>query len=353
MRVCGALAGVVAICVAGACHAADVTLLVGFPPGQGTEVESAPDVTSGALMRLSSDPTYEEAGRFYAERLSAFLPDQPRMRMKMMPGASSLLAARRLLAATPGDGEMLALLGPRVIFEPLVAPDRVTWKADGFAWIGARQRDDDLCIARSDAPVRSAGDLRTQSMFMAALAPGSRSFVYARALNELGGARLTIVAGYGGDLEVARALETDEAQGWCGWSATAFRDRHGDWAREGGARAIVQFTAARDGGGLAIPRAEDLASNDADRAAMRAIAAQTRFGAFALAASPTMAPARVAAWRAAFLAMMRDTETLRIAADRGWTIDPVSGDDLQALATRLAALSPEARASLKRALRAP
>ena len=332
-------------------QAADMTLLVGFPPGQGADVESAPDTTTEAGRRLTSEPTYEDAGRFYAERLGRFLPDAPRIALKSAPGASSLLAARRLLADTSGQGTMIALLGPRVVLEPLVSPPNAPWEPDGFAWLGALRRDDDICVARTDAPARDIAGLRTSGMYAAALAPGSRGFIYARALNELGGAKLKIISGYGSEFEITRALETGEANFWCGWSMTALRERHGDLLRDGKARALAQFTMTPDGQGLSIPRASEIAKSAGDREAMRAVESQTRFGAFALAASPSTDQRRVGELRAALLAMARDPETRALAATRGLDLDPVPGEELQGLATSLKATSPDARGRLRGVLR--
>ncbi len=313
------LAALMAVAMTAIAAAAELTLLVGFPPGQGADVESSPDATTEAGRRLTTEPTYEDAGRFYAERLGAFLPGAPKITTKSAPGASSLLAARRLLADASGDGLTLALLGPRAVLEPLVSPQNAPWPPDGFAWLGAMRRDDDICVARADAPAHEIGDLRTVEMFAAALAPGSRGFIYARALNELGGARLKIVSGYGSEFEIIRAL--------------------------------VQFTMTPAGQGLSIPRASDFPLDEIDREAMRAVESQTRFGAFALAASPATRPQRVAELRAALIAMANDPETRAIAASRGFDLDPVPGEELQGLATSLKSMSPTARERLRKVLR--
>ena len=334
--------------------AAPVTLLVGFAPGQGADVVAGPDSLTDAGRRLTSEATYDDSGRFYAERLGAFLPGAPAVTMKLLPGAGSLLAAATLRAAR-GDGSVLAMLGPRAVLEPLVRPRNASWRAADFKWIGARQRDDDVCVARADSGVATTADLRAKELFVAALAPGSRSYIYASALNELGGARLKIISGYGGEFESARALETGEVLAWCGWSQNALLYRHEELLRGGRVRTLVRFSVdAVDGRDVPraedIPRAEDLAASGDDRATMRAVASQTRFGAFTLAAPPSTPPIVVERLRAAYLAMLRDPETLRLAAARGLDVDPVPGDELQTLAGELDALPAGAAARLGVAL---
>ncbi len=329
-----------------AARAADIELLVGFAPGQGADMAAGPDAASEATRRLTSETTYDDAGRFYAENLGRFLPGSPRVTARLLPGAGSLLAANRLASAS-GEGAVLALLGPRSVFEPLIDPQNARWLASDFHWIGALSRDDGVCVARNDAHVAGPADIRTHEVFTAALAPGSRSFVYARALNELGGARLKIISGYGGAFEATRALETGEVQAWCGWTMNTLLYSRSSLLRDGELNPFVRFTVETGVKPTGMPAASAFASSVAERAAMRAVASQTRFGAFALAASPATPEKTVDALRSSFLAMLRDPGVLQAAAQRGMIVDPVPGAELQALAAELNELDAGAREKLR------
>ncbi len=333
------------------CRAADLTLLVAFPPGQGPSIASTPDISSLAGTRLGAEPTFEDAGRFFGERFGAFVAGSPNIAMKLAPGAAGLLAARRMLADPSAEGATLGLLGPSAVLEPLVEPRVAPWSPSAFQWIGALRDDEDICAARVDAARPGSGLFGQDVSFAATLAPGSRSYIYARALNELAGQRLKIVSGYAGEFEIARALETGEANVWCGGTLASLEQRYPDLIRENRLRPVLRFSTRPAGEGLPLPRADELAATDADRDAMIAVESQTRFGAFAFAVSPSTNPARVAELRAAFLAMARDPATRRLGAARGLDVDPVAGEELQALAGRLALLSPEARERLRVALR--
>lgn len=330
--------------------AANITLLVGFPPGQGAETVGGPDATSEAGARLASGTTYEDIGRFYAERLGAFLPGAPGMTMKSTPGAGGLLAARTLANASART-PMLGLLGPRVAFDSLTNLPNAAWRAADFHWIGALTRTDDVCVVRADSGVANLADLKRHEVFMATLPPGSRTWIYARALNELAGARLHIISGYGSSFEATRALATGETQAWCGWSASDVLYRQPAALHTSGARPLLRFSVSRENSSLDLPLAENAVPGEPERQAMGAIATQTRFGAYALAAPPQTPPDIVAAWRAGFLAMAHDPETLHTAELRGIDVDPVAGEELQALAQRLDSLAPDARAALARVLR--
>ncbi len=329
-----------------------VTILVGFAAGQSADMASNNEGADSAGQRLTSEPTYDQAARLYAAHLGRFLPGNPAVEFRLVPGAGSLVAARQLTERAARDGTALLMPGPAVVFAP------VTGAAGGFdpralAWIGARQRDDDVCLARAGAAARTLDDLRKAETFAAALTPGSKSWVYPRALIAFAGTKLKIISGYASAFEVNRALETGETDVWCGWSAGALRHRHPDLLREGKVRLLVQFTRAAAGERMQIPAAGDLPEAGPARDAMRAVESQTRFAAFALAAPAKIPPARLAQLREGFLAMLRDPAFLADAARAGAEVDPVSGEELQDGMEQALALSPEARGLLRDLLRGP
>ena len=326
-----------------------MTILVGFAAGQSAD-SSVTTEMEGAGQRLTSEPPYDQAAKFYAAHLGRFLPGKPSIDVRLVPGAGSLVAARRMLEAK-ADGTTIAMLGPSAAFAAITG-EGGGFDAEKIAWIGARERDDDVCVSRIDAPVSRAETFTEIGAFTAALTAGSRSWIYARALNQLAGAKLKIIAGYASGFEVARALETGETDVWCGWSISALRTRYPDWLRAGKARLLVQFSRV-EGGALAIPRASDLPKDPFAREAMQVLERQTRFQAFALAASTKLPPERLETLRSAYLAMLRDPGVLQQAGRLGLGVEPVPGGELQDEAAAVHAASPQARALLKSVLRGP
>ncbi len=323
-----------------------ITILVGFAAGQSPDMAANNEGADSAGQRLTSEPTYDQAARLYAAHLGRFLPGKPNVEFKLVPGAASLVAARQMTARPASDGAVIAMLGPAPIMGTL------TGNAGGFdpgalAWIGARQRDDDVCLARAGASVRSLDDATQRETFAAALAPGSKSWTYPRALNALAGTKFKIISGYSSAFEVTRALETGETDAWCGWSIGALRLRHPDLLREGKVNLLAQFSRAEASARMQVPNAEDLPVQPAAREAMSAIASQTRFAAFALAAPATTEPARLRLLRTAFLEMLRSPEFLADAARVGAEVDPVSGEEMQSEAARVLSASPTARGILR------
>jgi tripartite-type tricarboxylate transporter receptor subunit TctC len=320
-----------------------VTILVGY--GAWQSAESANDPARSGNQPLSSEPAFDQAARLYAAHLPRFLPGAPAVEVRLAPGAGGLVAARRLIAARPADGATLGLLGAQPLFDALLDE---SFDPRALVWIGARQRDDDVCIVRSDGPVARIEDARRREAFVAALTPRSRSAVYPRALTLLANLKFRLIAGYSSGFEISRALETGETDVWCGWSIQTLRARYPDMLRQGKVKLLAQFSRAPS---LQVPRASDLPEAPAAREAMAHIERGTRFEAFALAAAASAGDRRIAVLREAYDAMLRDSEFLAAAARQGVSVDPVSGGELQAEADALRAATPAARALLRAVLR--
>jgi hypothetical protein len=100
---------------------------------------------------------------------------------------------------------------------------------------------------------------------------------------------------------------------------------------------------------IGVPLAVQFAKTDEDRQVMELIESQGVFGRpYVL--PPAVPPERVAALRRAFVDTLRDKTLLAEAATMQLDVDPISGDDLQALVTKLYALPPNIVARAKQAL---
>jgi hypothetical protein len=150
------------------------------------------------------------------------------------------------------------------------------------------------------------------------------------------GAKMRIVSGYPGTREITVAIEKGEVHGLCGFSWSSLQAQRPDWLKTGFIRVIVQ---EHDKGHpalnrLGVPRAVDFAKSPENRRIMELIYSSETFG------RPYMMPPgvpaeRVAALRQAFLSALRDKELLADAEKIGLEIDPISGEELQALAERI------------------
>jgi hypothetical protein len=125
-------------------------------------------------------------------------------------------------------------------------------------------------------------------------------------------------------------------KGLCGFSWSSLRAQRPHWLKSGFIRVLVQ---EHDKGHpditrLGVPLAVDFARTPENRRVMELIYSSETFGRPYM-TSPGVPAERVAALRKAFMATMRDTELLAEAQKIGIVIDPISGEELQALAEKI------------------
>ena len=155
-------------------------------------------------------------------------------------------------------------------------------------------------------------------------------------LNNMTGTRFRLVSGYPGTREITLAIEKNEVKGLCGFSWSSLQAQRPDWIKSGFIRVLVQEhdKGHPDISRMGVPLAVDFAKTLENRRVMELIYSSETFGRPYM-MSPGVPAERVAALRQAFMTAMRDPELLAEAGKIGLVIDPISGEELQALAEKI------------------
>jgi hypothetical protein len=184
--------------------------------------------------------------------------------------------------------------------------------------------------------VKSFQELLTRELIMGASQPGTSTRDFPAMLNNMTGSKIRLVSGYPGTREITLAIEKNELKGLCGFSWSSLQAQRPDWLKSGFIRLIVQ---EHDKGNaelnkMGIPLAVDFARTAENRRVMELVYSCETFGRPYMMA-PGVPAGRVAALRAAFMQAMQDQELLSEAERIGIVIDPISGEELQALAEKI------------------
>ena len=303
----------------------DVTLIVGFAPGQGIDQPIRPEAATLAAMRLSPDAAYAQTARFVAANLGRFLPGSPAIVVRNMPGAGGLNAARHLAGRSASDGSVLGMVGSAPFYASLFDEGAAL---RGLRYVGARLRETFVCVAWSQSILRTLDDARATAVFAGSLGASSRGQAQLAALNALVGTQFRIVGGYASTFELSRALSNGEIEAACGYTMTLLETRHGDWLREGKLVLLTRFGGAPFGWRTQVPQASESVAGAADRSALNVLDLDGDL-VWSLVAPPDIGPQRLAQLRSAFDTMLEDSEVLRLAGQQGLKIDPIAGEDLQ------------------------
>lgn len=283
------------------------------------------------VIGSSAGGGYDVYGRLIAKYLGKHIPGNPSVVASNMAGAGSNVSAAYIANSAPKDGTYIGALYMGAVVEPLFyGKTRNTHNPAEFNYIGNANTDYDVCVVRSDAPVKTFSDLFHKELVLGASAPGGATYDFPMLLKELLGAKLKIVSGYPGSREVNLALEKGEVQGVCGQSWGGIASMYEPMIRDGSIKLIAQETA--EGypylTKLGVPLTRDFASTDLQKKLMTLFYAQTSFSRPYVVAKE-VPPARVEILRKAFIDTMRDPELMADAHRMGLDVDATAGGVLQ------------------------
>lgn len=274
--------------------------------------------------------------RLVSEHLGKYLPGNPTVLARNMPGAGGRNLAAYIYNRAPRDGTEIGVVQRALSIAPLVEDD-VHFRMDDMTWIGSSSRATDVCLVWHESPIQSLEDMQEQELILAG--SGGEAGQVAT-LQRLTGARIRAVIGYEGGAQMMLALEQGEVQGRCAVSWEAMMSNYSDWLAEDKVRAIVQFALTPHPDLADVPLVSDLARDETDREALDILLLPGEVG-FPFIAPPGLLPEVRDMLRDAFDQVMRDPDLLRQAALQDIDISPVSGEELQRVVEQIYAYPPE------------
>ncbi len=273
---------------------------------------------------------YDTYARLLARRFGSFIPGNPTVVPQNMPGAGSNKLASYIYSVAPKDGTAIGAIFSGAILQPLLG-DPVQHDPSKFIYLGNANNEVFLCLARTDAPVKSFAEALGRELIVGATNEGGSSRDFTAMLDNLLGARLRIVTGYPGSNEILLALERNEVQGVCGLGWSSIAPQRARLLDSGLARVLVQLatTGHPELNRMGVPLAIDFTKTEDDRKVMELVYSQLIFGRpFIL--PPGVPAERVAALRRAFMAALLDKDALAEARGMQLDLDPLAGEAVQA-----------------------
>ena len=153
--------------------------------------------------------------------LGEHIPGNPTILPINKAGAGSNVLAAYIYGVAPKDGTELAIVFPGAVLDPLLGTQAVQDDPSKFIYLGSANVEDFLCFVRSDAPVKTYEEAMKTQVLMAASAAGGSTVDMPALANNLLGTKFRVVNGYPGSREINLAIEQGEVQGACGigWSS--------------------------------------------------------------------------------------------------------------------------------------
>jgi tripartite-type tricarboxylate transporter receptor subunit TctC len=276
--------------------------------------------------------------RTLARHIGKYIPGQPRVIARNMPGSGSLIAANHVFNIAPKDGTVLSLLAATIPLEEALGASGVKFRSAEFNWIGRMSSSINVTIMKATSPVKSIKDAFTTEAILAATGRSATPSVYPSVLNNVVGTRFKIVMGYEGSIACMLAMERGEADGHStSWDGV--KSAHSDWLRDKKVNVIVQYGLKRHPELPDVPTSVELGRTAEETQVLRVIANATEVGKMVL-TTPGVPPERVAALRRAFDATIKDPDYIAEMNQQKLEITPLSGEEMQKLVEEVGSVSP-------------
>lgn len=299
---------------------------------------------------------YDLYARMVAQFIPKYIPGAPNVIVQNMPGVASMVAANYIYQVAKPDGLTIGSIQPALYFDQLVGRKEVKFDWQKFTWLGNTTRSHHLLYMRSDTPYKTIEDIRKAAAAPKCGAEGTASSAYylPKLLEETIGAKFNVITGYNSGTDVDLAVERGEVQCRAFTIAAFFaREPFHTWRNKGFVRVIIQTGNRRDALLPEIPTLPELMNqhktSDSGRRLATVILAANDIGR-PIVATPGIPTDRVKILREAFMKAVRDPELLEDAKKKRLELDPVSGEDLEALSKEIIAQPPEVIERMKKLL---
>jgi tripartite-type tricarboxylate transporter receptor subunit TctC len=273
---------------------------------------------------------YDLYARLVARHLGQHIPGNPTIVPRNMEGAASLRLANYLYAAAPKDGTAIGAISRGAAFDPLLGEKNAQFDASKFSWIGSANNEVSVCGALQSSGITSFNDVLTKPLTIGATGVGDDTYQFPALMNAVLGTKFKMITGYPGGNDITLALERGEVQGRCGWSWSSIMATHKDWVTGKKITVLVQMSLSKHPDLPDVPLVMDLAKTDEQRQIFKLIFARQVMGR-PFAAPPEVPADRLTALRQAFAETMKDKAFLDDATKGKFEINPVGGEELDAL----------------------
>jgi tripartite-type tricarboxylate transporter receptor subunit TctC len=278
--------------------------------------------------------------RIVARHLGRFLPGNPSLIVRNMPGAEAVLQTNYMANLAPANGLSIGYMSRGSALQQLSDRPGVKFDLASFKWIGGFSQQNILAFIRRDRGFGGIDQIKAspRRIIFAARSPGATDFIAGKALVALG-LPVDIVTGYEGG-QMTLAFERGEID--CSALTREALKQRASWFAAGGiALPLVEFGSLRPS--EPIPFGPDLRPLEAQGAVYAMINKALGLPVGAFAGPPGMSRPMLETFRTAFGRMAQDEQFLMDAEKADIDVNPLTGGDLENLLRDFLHSSPELR----------
>jgi tripartite-type tricarboxylate transporter receptor subunit TctC len=314
------------------------------------------DKTIRLVLGFSPGGISDLWARALGRAMTPHIPGKPNIILQNMPGAGSLTAANYIYSVAKPDGLTIGFVTPGLYFNQLTEMKEVKFDWAKFSWIGSPERTVRIIYSRTDAPFKSLDDIRSMAdpPRCGATALGTVGHYFPRLIEEVAGVRFNIVTGYPGAAETDLAMQKGEVQCRAGSLEGYFgSEPTRSWYKSGFTRVLVHGSPKRDARLTDVPTVNEILdkrkASEVTRRLAVVLMSPDSIGR-PLIAPPGIPADRLSMLREALMKGLNDPEFKAEAQKRNWEVEPVTGQELEAIAKKVMVQPPDVVERMKKVL---
>ena len=304
--------------------------------------ESVEDFYKGRQLTMivgnSPGGGYDAAARLVSRHMGNYIPGKPSFIVRNMPGAGGITAANYMYSVATKDGAIISIFPRNLITLPII--EKQKFESDKFAWIGSMADDVSTCVVSKASGIDGWAVLKEREFVAAVQGPGSDSFVFSGLLRDIAKLKIRLISGYPGSNDMMLAIERAEVNGMCGSSYSTLKSSKSAQLASGDLKVIVQIGPQKHAELPTTPSLVDIVEGELSKHVVKLLS-DTQAAARPFIGPPDMPVDRRDALRQAFLQTMVDASFKKEAALSSLDINPMSGQQIEALISSFHAFSPQ------------
>jgi tripartite-type tricarboxylate transporter receptor subunit TctC len=162
------------------------------------------------------------AGQIVAQHLGRYIPGNPTVIFRQMPGGAHLGATGFVYNAAEADGLTILAANPGVAMAQLAGLPQVRFDIVKFDWLGSSGSDGSLFSIRADLPYKTYKEFKDsgRELIAGTTGPGSNAYDMPMLLKEFAGANLKLLKGYSANSDILLAIERKEVDAYAALGTT-------------------------------------------------------------------------------------------------------------------------------------
>ena len=154
------------------CSGLLVFFFLGLIVGAGAQVESFyRGKTVTIVVGYNPGDAHDLWARAYARTMGRYIPGNPNVIVRNMPGGGTMIAANYVYSVAEPDGATLGSIFPSLYFAQLTGRKEVKFDWGKFTWIGAPEHNGSVFYMRADTQYKTLEDIEKRPSHQSARPP--------------------------------------------------------------------------------------------------------------------------------------------------------------------------------------